>query len=146
MARPKLEKTKRREALAAQYGCDPQTIQAWELAGAPLDDPDSMQSFLEDRQNANDELEPEDLKAAKLAKIKAETKRILFKLKVEQGSYTDNAEVDRMATAWAAQLRTELMSLLAVAPTWCGLDSAQLEDRARSYIDATLERLRSFNA
>jgi hypothetical protein len=103
-----------------------------------------MAAWLEERGNiGSDELEPGDLKAAKLAKIKAETKRILFKLKVDEGDYTHNDEVTRMFVQDGAQTRAELMALLNEAPTWAGLAPAELQDKAMQFINGALSRLSS---
>lgn len=130
-------------ALAKQFGCDEQTVRAWEKMGAPLDDADAMAEWLGARELRNDELEPADLKAAKLAKIKAETERIKFKLKVDRGDFTANAEVVRMFTLLGSETRSELMLLISEAPTWAGLSAAELQDKAKAFVHAALDRLSS---
>jgi len=133
-------------SLARRYKCSVQTVRNWLKAGAPLHSKPAMAEWLDSRHVANDELEPGDLKAAKLAKLKAETKRILFKLETERGGYTANDETTRIATVWAAQVRAELMSLLSEAPTWAGLDAPTLQDRAKSFVNGALGRLSTFHA
>lgn len=136
----------RQAAIAKEWGCDPRTVRNWEAEGAPLGDKAAMREWLEGRAKGNDELDAPDLKAAKLAKLLAETKRILFKLQTEQGEFTPNEVVDTLAAKWFGQVRSEFMALRSTAPTWAGLDAAQHEDAATEFVDAALERLGKFNA
>lgn len=130
--------------VAERLGCSIETVRNWEKEGAPITKPKELAKWLEGRKSGNDELEPSDLKEAKLAKIKAETKRIVFGLSVAKGEYTDNAEVARIAVAWSAQVRSEFMLLISEAPTWAGLDSPSLQDRAKSFVNGALGRLTNF--
>lgn len=127
--------------VAAKYKCSIETVRGWEKEGAPIDKPRLLSKWLDGRKSGNDELEPEDLKAAKLSKIKAETQRIKFRLKVEQGEYTPNDEVISAGAALGSLIRTELLLLCSEAPTWQGLDAAIIQDKAKAFVSAALERL-----
>ena len=132
--------------VATKYGCDIETVRGWQKEGAPLDQPRKLAEWLEGRKSGNDELEPTDLKGAKLDKIRAETARIKFRLNVDKGDFTANSEITRLAVAWAAQVRAEFMLLLSETPTWQGLDAPSLQDRARTFVNGALGRLTTFAA
>jgi len=132
--------------VAAKYRCDVETVRGWQKEGAPLEQPRKLAEWLEGRKSGNDELEPEDLKGAKLAKIKAETARIKFRLNVDKGDFTANTEVTRIAVAWSAQVRSEFMLLISETPTWAGLDAPTLQDRAKNFVNGALSRLTTFSA
>lgn len=131
-------------SVAKRYGCSDETVRTWEKEGAPIDKPRLLSKWLSGRKSGNDELEPSDLKAAKLSKIKAETESIKFRLKVAQGEYTPNDEVIRMASALASMIRAELLLLCSEAPTWQGLDAAAMQDKAKQFVHAALARLSMF--
>lgn len=129
------------KTIAQEFSCSVETARNWEKEGAPIHDAEELREWLDGRKSGNDELEPADLKSAKLAKIKAETERIKFRLKVDRGDYTENAEVVRMFTLLGSETRSELMLLLSEAPTWAGLSAAELQDKARAFVHAALDRL-----
>ena len=66
--------------------------------------------------------------------------------KVASGEFIANDEVVRIATAWASQVRAELVLLIGESPTWAGLDAPTLQDRAKNFVNGALGRLTTFSA
>jgi hypothetical protein len=124
------------------------TIKSWlkRHGSAVVRDPKRLQAAL-DGQRSGKELEPgTPLGKARLAKLEAETNRIRHLHAVEVGEYTANSEVERIASAWGAQLQSELVGLVAECPAWAGLSPVEIQDRCRKSIYAVIGRLKTFSA
>ena len=141
-------KTATNSQLAAHYAVSVSTIKSWlrRYGSRTVRDPARLQHAL-DGQRSGKELEPgTPLGKARLAKLEAETNRIRHLHAVEVGEYTANSEVERIASAWGAQLQSELVGLVAECPAWAGLSPVEIQDRCRKSIYAVIGRLKTFSA
>jgi transposase len=141
-------KTATNSQLAKHYQVSVSTIKSWlkRHGSATVRDPAKLQHAL-DGQRSGKDIEPgTPLGKARLAKLEAETLRIRHLHEVEKGLWTRNDEVTRIASAWAAQVRAELMAMIPHLPTLAGLDPAALEDRAKQFVHGALSRLQTFEA
>lgn len=128
--------------VAARFGCDHDTVRLWQNEGAPIDDPDKLREWMEEKDKRT--AEPESLTEARRQKVIVDTKRALHQLEVAQARYVATEEAERQAIAWAAQVRSEFNLLQAEAPLWAGLSAAEIQAKARAFAAAAMERLRDF--
>ncbi len=134
--------------LARHYMVSLSTIKSWlkRHGSATVRDGAKLQAAL-DGQRSGKDIEPgTPLGKARLAKLEAETIRIRHLHAVEVGEYTANSEVGRIASAWGAQLQSELVGLVAECPAWAGLSPIEIQDRCRKSIYAVIGRLKTFSA
>jgi len=151
-AEPPAPKTNLRNAtnatLAKHYKVSVSTIKSWlrRYGSAVVRDAATLQDALEGQRSAKEITHGTPLAAARLAKVLAETEKLRFEMETQRGLWTRNDDVTRIASAWAAQVRAELMSLIPHLPTLAGLDPAALEDRAKQFVQSALARLQTFEA
>ncbi len=134
--------------LAAHYKVSVSTIKSWlrRYGSAVVRDGAKLQDALDGQRSAKEITHGTPLAAARLAKVLAETEKLRFEMETQRGLWTRNDEMTRIASAWAAQVRAELMAMIPHLPTLAGLDPAALEDRAKQFVHSALARLQTFEA
>ncbi len=135
-------------ALAKHYMVSVSTIKSWlrRYGSATVRDPAKLQAALDGQRSAKEITHGTPLSAARLAKVLAETEKLRFEMETQRGLWTRNDEVTRIASAWAAQVRAELMAMIPHLPTLAGLDAATLEERGKQFVHSALARLQTFEA
>jgi hypothetical protein len=130
-------KTTQDQKLAAKYRCSLRTIRSWRSLGAPFHAPAEMKVWLDARQRLPPALETKsgNIGQARLAKLNAETARILFELELRKGTYILLSEAKADAFTFSTKLRQQLESLRSVAPQWEGLPAYLIEKKAVEFID-----------
>ena len=141
-------KTATNSQLAAHYKVSVSTIKSWlrRYGSRTVRDPAKLGAALDGQRSAPELATGTPLAAARLAKVLAETEKLRFEMETQRGLWTRNDEVTRIASAWAAQVRAELMAMIPHLPTLAGLDPAALEDRAKQFVHSALSRLQTFEA
>jgi hypothetical protein len=131
-------------AAAARIGCTVSDLRRARDAGVEgfaygrVNIPVVAKWLAENPPPAGDVMDEESLK---LRKLLAQCKKLELDEAILRGEYTPNAEVVEIGVRRGAQTRAELMSLISEAPTWAGLDAANLQDRAKKFVSGALERL-----
>ena len=135
-------------ALAKHYKVSLSTVKSWlrRYGSAVVRDGAKLQDALDGQRSAKEITHGTPLAAARLAKVLAETEKLRFEMETQRGLWTRNDEMTRIASAWAAQVRAELMAMIPHLPTLAGLDPAALEDRAKQFVHSALSRLQTFEA
>lgn len=141
-------KTATNSQLAAHYAVSVSTIKSWlrRYGSRTVRDGAKLQAALDGQRSAPELVTGTPLAAARLRKLEAETARLKHLHAVEVGEYTANSEVERIASAWGAQLQSELVGLVAECPAWAGLSPVEIQDRCRKSIYAVIGRLKTFSA
>ena len=118
------------------------SVRGWKGKGYPLDNPEKLLECVGAQQRAGD-LAPKNLTDAKLAKLNVDIEAAKFRLAVARGEYTHNDAVRDQGQRIGAATRAELMRFKADAPTWEGLNAAEIERRVTSLIDTICRNLGS---
>ena len=141
-------KTATNSQLATHYKVSVSTVKSWlrRYGSAVVRDPAKLGAALDGQRSAPELATGTPLAAARLAKVLAETEKLRFEMETQRGLWTRNDEMTRIASAWAAQVRAELMAMIPHLPTLAGLDPAALEDRAKQFVHSALSRLQTFEA
>lgn len=103
----------------ALYGLSRSTIERYQAAGAPLDDPNALKEWASKQRSRPASLDPANINDAKLKKLGLECERLAFRLEVDRGLFTPNEKVVEVFTRIGAtvascldQLRADLPALL----------------------------------
>ena len=134
--------------LAAHYRVSVSTIKAWlrKYGSAVVRDPAKLQIALDAQRSAPEIVKGTPLAEARRRKIELEIEALAMENEVRRDQLVATAEVDRMATAWAAQVKAEIMGIRAEGPLWSGLSPAEIEARAVAWANTALERLATFSS
>lgn len=84
---------------------------------------------------------PEGKETLECRRLLAQCEKLEFQNSVERGQYIHLEEIERQARVVAATTRNEFLRIKADAPTWAGLDPAEIDRRVSRLIDAACHAL-----
>lgn len=129
--------------LAARYGVDERRVRDYRAAGAPLDDIEAMDKWMEERRTAPpmDPTRLNSLADAKLAKLQKEVERLQIRIDSERKRLIPLDDVRANMVRIASAMRAELLRFAGDCPNWEGLKASEMQVRIDSQVRSMCEQL-----
>lgn len=129
--------------LAARYGVDPRRVRDYRAAGAPVDDIESMDRWMENLRKAP-KMDPTRLNSladAKLAKLQKEVERLQIRIDSERKRLIPLDDVRSNMVRIASAMRAELLRFAGDVPNWEGLRASEMQVRVDAQVRSMCEQL-----
>lgn len=141
----KREKPKRQQdaELAERYGVDERRVRDYRAAGAPIDDLEAMDRWMEERRKAPpmDPTRLNNLADAKLAKLQKEVERLQIRIDSERKRLIPLTDARSNMVRIASAMRAELLRFAGDVPNWEGLRASEMQVRVDAQVRSMCEQL-----